>query len=98
MGTAHVYAVALDVSDVPLPVTIENLNKAASAVAASGVTDSRGIVRLELDAASPYWIDVSGALSAPDAAGSWVLDAEGGRLTQTERKDPSLTLDLAPRH
>lgn len=72
---AHVRAVALDASDVPLPVTTGTLSQAASALPASGITDEAGRVTIVLDRASPYFIEVAGVLGRSDwVAQGWVLE------------------------
>lgn len=69
---AHVRALPLDTSVVPLPVSLENLKAALLALGDSGITDARGVVGLEVDAARTTLIEVNApAFSGEVDAGPW---------------------------
>lgn len=83
LAAAHIRAVALNTNDVPLPVSIENLEKLDRPIA-SGITDAQGRSRLSLRPDGIYLIEVNGpAFGALSDAGPWrwTLGADGRTLT-----------------
>lgn len=89
---AHVRAVALDTSPVPLPVSGESLEQFTHAREAVGVSDDRGVVRLTIHNKSPHLIEVFAPPIGPHeshAAAAWRLDRHGASLTPARRIGPS---------
>lgn len=80
---AHVRLIALKTGTVPLPVTLENLEKYLYAVEAAGATDERGEVRLTLHRGSPHVVEVGSPPLGPladEGPWAWRLDEAGAEL------------------
>lgn len=83
VASAHVRAIALATNDVPLPVSLENLEKLDRKLV-SGVTDSQGRARLSLRPEGVYLIEVNGPPFGPLAEQGpwrWKLEADGRTLS-----------------
>lgn len=82
---AQVRVIALDAGTVPLPATSENLEEYMTAVAALGVTDATGRVKLTLHKNSPHMVEViAPALGEMGGRGPWIwtLDMDGETLAR----------------
>lgn len=66
---AHVYAVVLGRSPVPLPVTLETLEELSTKETSSGWTDADGMVRFDLDANESHVVFLR-----PPPVGAYALD------------------------
>lgn len=89
---AHVRAIALRTSPVPLPVSGESLEQFTHAREAMAASDNRGVIRLTLHDKSPHLIEVFAPPIGPnesDASAAWRLDAQGRNLTPARRLGPS---------
>lgn len=81
---AHIRAIGIDASSVPLPVSLGNVLQSQYGVEATSTTNADGAARLEMYNASPHLIEVN-APPLGEFAGrgpwAWVLEADGRRVT-----------------
>lgn len=96
---AHIRAVAVDASAVPLPVSADSLEQSSYAVGDTAATDAEGLASLRLYTKTPHLIEVAPPPFGPLAGtGPWIwrLDAEAATLSEQTDNDalrrPSLRL------
>lgn len=97
LAHAHVYSITLDQSDVPLPVTLENLERAFAAQPCPAVTDAAGRARLEVYPKGRCLVQVSpppfGEL-ADRTPWLWKVDPATGRAERWRLSDADDSPDV----